>query len=77
MTPDQRAVIGAAGPQGFYLATGFSGMGFKTAPVVGLCMSELILEGKARAVDIRGFDPGRFARGEYLKGEHDYWDSWR
>jgi sarcosine oxidase subunit beta len=77
LTPDQRAVLGAAGPKGFYLATGFSGTGFKTSPAVGLCMSELILDGKAKAVDISGFDPGRFARGEYLKGEHDYGNIWR
>ncbi len=77
LTPDQRAVIGAAGPRGFYLATGFSGTGFKTSPAVGLCMSELILDGEAKTVDITGFDPGRFARGEYLRGEHDYGDLWR
>ncbi|MEW6403074.1 MAG: FAD-binding oxidoreductase [Chloroflexota bacterium] len=77
LTPDQRAVIGAAGPKGFYLATGFSGTGFKTAPSVGLCMAELIMDGKAKTVDISGFDPGRFARGEYLRGEHDYGDIWR
>lgn len=77
LTPDQRAVIGAAGPQGFYLATGFSGTGFKTSPAVGLCMAELIVDGGAKSVDISGFDPGRFARGEYLKGQHDYGDVWR
>ena len=77
LTPDQRAVIGAAGPQGFYLATGFSGTGFKTSPAVGLCLSELILDGAAKAVDIYGFDPGRFERGEFLKGEHDYGNIWR
>jgi sarcosine oxidase subunit beta len=76
-TPDQRAVIGAFGPQGFYHATGFSGTGFKTAPAVGLCMAELILDGAAKTVDISGYDPGRFERGEYLKGEHDYGDLWR
>ena len=77
LTPDQRAVIGAFGPQGFYHATGFSGTGFKTAPAVGLCISELILDGAAKTVDISGYDPGRFERGEYLKGEHDYGGLWR
>jgi len=77
LTPDQRAVIGSAGPQGFYLATGFSGTGFKTAPAVGLCMSELIVDGAAKTVDISGYNFGRFERGELLKGEHDYGDVWR
>ena len=77
LTPDQRAVIGAAGPAGFYHATGFSGTGFKTSPAVGLCMAELILDGEAKTVDISGYDPGRFERGEYLKGEHNYGNIWR
>jgi len=77
LTPDQRAVIGAFGPPGFYHATGFSGTGFKTAPAVGLCLSELIVDGAARTVDISGYDPGRFERGEFLKGEHDYGSIWR
>jgi len=77
LTPDQRALIGAFGPVGFYHATGFSGTGFKTAPAVGLCMSELVLDGAAKTVDISGYDPGRFERGEQLKGEHDYGNVWR
>jgi sarcosine oxidase subunit beta len=77
LTPDQRAIIGPAGPQGFYLVTGFSGTGFKLSPAVGLCVSELILDGRAATVDISGFDPGRFERGEMLKGEHDYGAIWR
>jgi len=77
LTPDQRAIIGPAGPQGFYLVTGFSGTGFKLSPAVGLCVSELILDGRATTVDISGFDPARFERGEMLKGEHDYGFIWR
>lgn len=77
LTPDQRAVMGQAGPRGFYHATGFSGTGFKLSPAVGLCMAELILDGSAKTVDISGFDPGRFARGEHLKGENDYGALWR
>lgn len=77
LTPDQRALLGPAGPQGYYLATGFSGTGFKLSPAVGLCMSELILNGTAATVDISGFDPMRFERGEHLKGKHDYGFIWR
>ncbi len=77
LTPDQRAMIGAAGPHGYYIVTGFSGSGFKLSPAVGLCVSELILNGKSTTVDISGFDPLRFERGEMLKGENDYGFTWR
>src|SRR5512142_704555 len=52
LTPDQRAVMSKAGPDGFYVACGFSGTGFKLSPAVGVCMSELTLDGKAKLVDI-------------------------
>lgn len=77
ITPDQRPVLGAYGPDGLVLQTGFSGTGFKIAPAVGLAISELILDGAARSVDITQFDPGRFAAGRELRGEHPYGDLWR
>ncbi|HEY8198905.1 MAG TPA: FAD-dependent oxidoreductase, partial [Candidatus Limnocylindrales bacterium] len=51
MTPDQRPILGRAGPDGFILACGFSGTGFKTAPAIGLAMSELIIAGVATSAD--------------------------
>ncbi|MEW6287446.1 MAG: FAD-dependent oxidoreductase [Chloroflexota bacterium] len=77
LTPDQRAVMDQAGPDGFYIACGFSGTGFKLSPAVGVCMSELILDGRAKLVDISSLTLGRFARGEFLRGEHSYGDIWR
>jgi len=76
ISKDQRAVLGQIGPEGFYAQCGFSGTGFKIAPAVGLCMAELIVDGKAKTVDITAFDPNRFARGELLKGENAYEDIW-
>lgn len=76
ITPDQRAILGQIGPEGFYAQCGFSGTGFKLAPAVGLCMSELIVDGEGKTVDITAFDPTRFERGDLLKGEHDYGDIW-
>ncbi len=76
ISTDQRAVLGQIGPEGFYCQCGFSGTGFKIAPAVGLCMSELIVDGFAKAVDITPFDPKRFERGELLKGENAYDDIW-
>ncbi len=72
ITPDQHPLLGAAGPDGFYLQCGFSGTGFKTAPAVGLCMSELILDGKAKTVDLSIYRPQRFAEGAPIAGEHPY-----
>jgi sarcosine oxidase subunit beta len=72
ITPDQHPLLGAAGPDGFYLNCGFSGTGFKTAPAVGLCMSELILDGKARTVDLSIYRPQRFAEEKPIVGQHPY-----
>ncbi len=76
ITPDQHPMLGAAGPDGFYLDCGFSGTGFKTAPAVGLCMAELVLDGKAKTVDISIFAPQRFAEGKQVIGEHAYSSTW-
>ena len=77
LTPDQRPLLGAAGPDGFYLDCGHSGTGFKTAPAIGLCMSELVLDGTARTVDISSFALERFLVGRLLVGEHPYETLWR
>ena len=74
ITPDQNPVLGAAGPDGFFLDCGHSGTGFKTAPAIGLCMAELILDGAAKTVDISTYAPGRFAVGKLIKGNyHNIW----
>jgi len=70
-------MLGAMGPEGFFLDCGHSGTGFKISPAVGLCMSELILDGKARAVDISIYRPQRFAEGKHIVGEHPYSSIWR
>ena len=77
ITPDQRPILGAAGPDGFYLDCGHSGTGFKTAPAVGLGMAELILDGAATSVDLAPFALERFAAGRLLRGEHAYGPIWR
>jgi len=71
ITPDQHPLLGQAGPEGFYLQCGMSGTGFKIAPAVGLCMSELILDGEAQSVDISIYRPGRFAEGKEIKGNYE------
>ena len=76
ITPDQHGILGRAGPDGFYLACGFSGTGFKTAPAIGRCLAELILDGRATTADIDGYSVERFAAGRLLVGEHPYRMLW-
>jgi sarcosine oxidase subunit beta len=80
ITPDQRAIIGpvgADGPDGLWLACGFSGTGFKTAPAVGASLAEWILDGQPTTVDITPFGLSRFVEGRPLVGEHPYDALWR
>ena len=75
MTPDSRPLLGeVSGVAGLYLCAGFSGMGFKISPAVGLVMSELLLDGHGKTVDISSFCPGRFAAGKPIKAEFEYKD---
>ncbi|MEI7844358.1 MAG: FAD-dependent oxidoreductase [Chloroflexota bacterium] len=71
ITPDQHALLGAMGPEGYYLDCGHSGTGFKTAPAIGLCMSELILDGASKTVDISVLAPQRFAEGKLIQGNYE------
>ncbi len=76
ITPDQHPLLGAIGPEGLYLDCGHSGTGFKTSPAVGLCMSELILDGRAKTVDISIYAPQRFAANKPIVGDHAYTSIW-
>src|SRR5262245_56823185 len=70
---DRHAILGTVdGLDGLYLATAFSGSGFKIAPAVGTCLAELILEGEAKTVDIRPFALRRFAEGRTPEGPYPY-----
>jgi glycine/D-amino acid oxidase-like deaminating enzyme len=70
---DRHAILDrVAGFEGLYLATAFSGSGFKIAPAVGASMAELILGGEAKTVDIRAFGLRRFAEGKPLEGPYPY-----
>ncbi|MGH9502281.1 MAG: NAD(P)/FAD-dependent oxidoreductase [Terriglobales bacterium] len=75
MTPDSRPLLGEiSGITGLYICAGFSGMGFKISPAIGLVMSELLLDGRGKTVDISSFCPGRFAAGNPIKAEFEYKD---
>jgi sarcosine oxidase subunit beta len=75
MTPDSRPLLGKlSGMQGLYACAGFSGMGFKISPAVGLVMSELVLDDTSTTVDISAFRPQRFAEGQPIQAEYEYVD---
>lgn len=62
LTPDEHFAIGRhPADDGIVLAGGFSGHGFKFAPVVGEIVTELLLDGASR-LDIGFLSPARFAR---------------
>ena len=75
MTPDSRPLLGEiSDARGLFVCAGFSGMGFKISPAIGLVMSELVLDGKAASVDISAFHPNRFAEHRPIKAEYEYVD---
>ena len=77
ITTDQHPALGPIGPDGFWLDCGFSGTGFKISPAVGLCLSEWILDGTPKTVDISIFTPMRLTQGRQLVSEHPYESIWR
>jgi sarcosine oxidase subunit beta len=75
MTSDSRPLLGEIpNARGLYVCAGFSGMGFKISPAIGLVMSELLLDGRGKTVDISSFSPTRFEEGKPIKAEFEYKD---
>ncbi|HUY99952.1 MAG TPA: FAD-binding oxidoreductase [Thermomicrobiaceae bacterium] len=71
ITPDDNPVLGPVpGLDGMIVAAGFSGHGFMQGPAIGMCMAEMIVDGRATTVDISAFAPSRFAEGR-LAQEHN------
>jgi sarcosine oxidase subunit beta len=70
MTPDRHPVIGPAPSPRLFVAAGFSGHGFQHGPIVGKLLAELIVEGRARSVDIDSLALDRFARGALIREGH-------
>lgn len=66
-TLDQNLVIGPApGLANFYFANGFSGHGLQQSPAVGRALSELILHGGYKTIDLTRFGYARVLRREPL-----------
>jgi glycine/D-amino acid oxidase-like deaminating enzyme len=60
VTPDHDFVIDEVGPEGCYLACGFSGHGFKHGPAVGRIIRDLVVDGGTDLVDASYFSLSRF-----------------
>jgi glycine/D-amino acid oxidase-like deaminating enzyme len=75
VTPDSRPLLGeVSGIRGLFVCAGFSGMGFKISPAIGVVMSELVLAANSKRVDITAFRPSRFAENQPIKAEYEYID---
>ena len=73
VTPDWHPVLDrVAGVEGLHCAVGFSGHGFKLAPMIGVAMAELVTEGEAATVDIRPLRASRFAEGSPVRSSYRY-----
>ncbi len=66
VTPDAHPIFGRTPIEGFYLVAGFSGHGFMHGPVAGKLMSEIILDGSAKTVDVSMLDLARFDEGREI-----------
>lgn len=68
--PDWNPVLDAApGTDGLYLAFGFSGHGFKLAPMIGKLLAQLVLD-QPREIDIGPYRLARFAEGDLLTSSY-------
>jgi len=73
VSPDWHPVLDRVGPEGYHVAAGFSGHGFKLSPAVGHMMATLITEGSAGHPDLPTFRLSRFAEGKPIRGTYGDW----
>jgi glycine/D-amino acid oxidase-like deaminating enzyme len=73
VTDDGVPLIGRVpGAPGVFVATGHGPWGMLNAPGTGLALSELIVDGAARSLDLDAFDPARLRRaGRVTRGGSD------
>ena len=68
ITPDWNPIMGsAAGIKGLDYCVGFSGHGFKLAPIAGKLMAEHIVDGRASTLDLSPYRLERFSDGGELR----------
>ncbi len=70
VTPDYHPIVGRIEPvDGFLLSCGYSGHGFKEAPMMGKLVAEEILQRKT-SIDISALKLSRFQTGTLLRGRY-------
>jgi len=73
ITPDWHPILDKLpGMEGCYCAVGFSGHGFKMSPIVGQLMTELVVDGQAKTVDITPLRLARFDENDLVKTPYSY-----
>jgi sarcosine oxidase subunit beta len=65
-TPDHHAILGGCAIENLYFANGFSGHGVMHSPAAGRAITEIILDGEAKFLDVSCLSLARFATGELL-----------
>lgn len=70
-TPDGRPVLGPHGPEGLYMAAGWSGTGFKKAPAVGNELAAWIQAGYPRRRELETYNLARFESGNLIFGDYE------
>lgn len=67
VSPDHHAIIGEFPElRGFLCVNGFSGHGFQHSPAAGMVAAELIVQGRAKSIDIYPLRPTRFREGDLI-----------
>ena len=67
VTPDAHPFFGRTDVGGFLVVGGFSGHGFMHGPVSGKLMSELILDGEFKTLDVSMLDLARFTEDRLIQ----------
>ena len=73
VTPDWHPILDRVGPEGFHVAAGFSGHGFKLSPAVGHMVAALLTQGPSGHPDLPTFRLSRFAEGKPIRGTYGDW----
>ncbi|MFL6235387.1 MAG: NAD(P)/FAD-dependent oxidoreductase [Thermoanaerobaculia bacterium] len=71
MSPDKHVLLGLApGLENLWLINGSSGHGVMHSPALGQILSEMILDGGAKTVDVHALRPSRFTEGAAIPEFH-------
>jgi len=73
VTPDWHPILDRVGPEGYHVAAGFSGHGFKLSPAVGHMVATLLVDGPGGHPDLQTFRLSRFAEGKPIRGTYGDW----